>query len=104
RARVLIDLVVVLEERFRRGEPVALALGLRADRLTLLDRVEPALERGGVEGTDERVRPLADRDAPVRDRAARVGLRNGREGLDRLREEERMEHRQRALELLLSFR
>src|SRR2546422_5823684 len=40
----------------------------------------------------------------VGDRAARIRLRDRREGLDSLREEERMLHRQRSLELLLRLR
>src|SRR6266705_828243 len=38
RARVLVDLVVVLVELLERRQPVALALGLGPDGLTLLDR------------------------------------------------------------------
>ena len=43
-------------------------------------------------------------NAPIRDRAVRIGLRNRREGLHRLRKVERMQHRERALELLLRRR
>ncbi len=103
-ARVLVDLVVVLVELLDRREPVALALGLGADRLALLDRVQPALQRRGVPRPDQRVRPDRHRQAPVGDGAARVGLGNRRERLDRLRKMERMQLGQGHLELLLRLR
>ena len=102
-ARVLIDRLVILVELLDRREPVALALRLGADRLALFDRVEAALERGRVERAHQRIRTLADGDAPVRDRAAGISLRDRRERLDRFREEEGVEHREGALELLLRF-
>ncbi len=104
RARVLVDLVVVLVELLERRQPVALALGLGPDGLTLLDRFEAALERGGVERSDERIRALADGDAPVGDGAVRVRGGDRREGLHRLGKEERVQHGQRPLELLLRLR
>ena len=104
RPRVLIDGLVVLVERLQRGEPVALALGLGADGLALFDRLQAFLQCLRGERRNERVRALADGDTPVRDRAARVRLGDRGERLDRLREEEGVLHRQRALELFLRFR
>jgi hypothetical protein len=103
-SRVLVDLVVVLVELLERGQPVALALGLGPDRFTLLDGVEAALERGGVERSDERIRALADRDTPVGDGAVRVGGRDRVECLHRLGKEERVQHGERPLEFLLRLR
>src|SRR3989441_12875360 len=104
RARVLVDLVVVLVELLDRRQPVAFTLRLGADRLALLDRLQTTLQRRRIEGPDERVRADAHRQTPVGDGAARVGLRDRRERLDRLGEEEGMERRERALELLLRLR
>jgi hypothetical protein len=39
RARVLVDLAMVFVERLDGRQPIALALGLGADRLALLDRL-----------------------------------------------------------------
>ena len=102
-ARVLVDFVVVLVELLQCGEPVALALRLRADGLTFQNCIEPTLQGRGIPRADERIRPLTHRDAPVGDRARRVGFRNCVEGFHRLREVERMQHRQRAIELLLAL-
>ena len=100
-AGVVVDPVVVLVVRLDRREPVALAFGLRADGLPLLDRVEPPLERDRIEGARERIGTDAHGEPPVRDGAAGVGLRDGRERFDRFGKEERVQHRERALELFL---
>ena len=100
-ARVLIHLVEVLVELLDRQEPVALALGFGTHRQPLVYRVEPAFESRSVPRADERVRPDADRKAPVSDGASRVGLRDRAKHLDRLGEPERVQHPERALELLL---
>ena len=102
-ARVLVDLVVVLVELFQRSQPVALALRLRSDGLTLLDRIEPALQSGRVKWADKRVGSLADGDAPIRDGARRINLGDRIERLHGLRKVERMQHRQCTVELLLGL-
>ncbi len=80
-------LVVVLVDRFKSIQPVALAPGLR-DRLALLDRFERALEVLLRPGRHQRVRALADRQSPVRHRAPGIGLDHLLERLDMLGEEE----------------
>ena len=103
-ARVLVDLVEVPVELLDRRQPVALALGLGADRLALLHRIEAALERRGVPRADERVGARRHGEPPVGDRAARIGLGNGGERLQRFGKIERMQLRERPLELLLRLR
>ena len=87
-ARRLIDLVVVLVVRLDRQKPVALAFSLGADRLTLLDRLQPVLQNRCCQRQDHWVGAMADRDAPVRDRALRVGGSGVGKGLDAVRIEE----------------
>src|SRR5262249_3157712 len=103
RARVLVDGLVILVEGFQRGEPVTLALGLGAYGLTLLHRLESPLERLAGEPWGEGGGSLADRNPPVSDGAGGIRLGNRREGLDRFREEEGVQHGERALELFLCF-
>ena len=102
-ACVLVDLVVVLVVLLQRTEPVALALRLRSDGLTLLDRIEPALQSDRVERADKRVGSLADGDSPICDGARRISFGDGIESLDGLRKVERMQHCQRTVELLLGL-
>ncbi len=101
RARFLVDRIVALVVDLDRRDPVALARALGADRFAFLDVVESALQRGGVERADQRVWPIAHGEAPIRDRAVGIGLQRRVERIDRLGKVERMEHRERALEVLL---
>jgi hypothetical protein len=87
-SRVDVHLLPMLRTRRKRGRAVgggeAVPLLLDADRLA-----------------HERIAPRRHRDTPVRHGAARVRARDGGERLVRLVEPERMEHRHRAVELLL---
>src|SRR5215475_14972759 len=82
------------------ADVVPLPLGLGTRRLRLLDDLPASLQGSDVE-RDERVRASAHRDTPVAHRTRRVGLRHCGECLDGLWEEERVQHRQSELELLL---
>ena len=88
---------------FQRAEPVALPLR-PGQRLALLDGVQPALEALGGPRRHERIGPLADRQPPVRHRAVRIGGDHGLERLDALGIEERVQDRDRPLELRLDGR
>src|SRR5439155_10704559 len=80
RARTMIHLVAVLEERFRGGHEIALARRLRAGGLRLLDRLPPALEGRGWRRRPD-LRPVGQGEPPVRDRTIGIGLGDLREGL-----------------------
>ena len=100
----LIDLVVVLVVRLDRGEPVALAFGLGADRLTLFHRLKSVLQNRCCQRQNQWIGTVADCDAPVSDGALRIGGSGFGKGLDAVRIEERMHHREAAVELLLRLR
>jgi hypothetical protein len=100
----LVDLVVVFVVKLDRREPVALALGLGADRLTLFHRFPSVLQDRSGKRQDQRVGTVADRDAPVGDCALRIGGSGVGEGLDAVRIDERVHHREAAVEFLLRLR
>src|SRR5262249_6868824 len=104
RARVLVDLIVVLVDLLNRRQPVALALGLGADRLALFDGIVPALQRRCVPRANQWVRPYTDGQAPVGNSTARIDFRDLGEGRDRFWVKEGVQHAQRALECLLRLR
>ena len=67
------DLVVIGIEHRQRVDEIALAFGLGADRLRLLDGGKPEREIGGGRRV-MRVVEQAQRDAPIRDAAFGIGL------------------------------
>ena len=100
-ASVLVHLFEILVELPDCRQPVALALGLGADRDAFFDCVESPLQGCRVPRAHQRVRSCAHRDAPVRYRTSRVGLGNRRECLHGFGKSERVKHGQRTLELHL---
>src|SRR5918994_4442452 len=99
--RILVDLIVILEELPYGRQPIALTVGSCADRVSLLHRIEAPFQGRGIERADKRIGTLTDRDAPIRDRAIGVRLRNGVERFDGFRKEEGVQHGESALKLLL---
>ena len=95
---------MVLVVELDRREPIALALGLGADRLALLHRLQAVLQDGGGQRQDQRVGTVADRDAPIGDGALRIGRGGFGECLDAVRIKERMHQRDAAIEFLLRLR
>jgi hypothetical protein len=87
--RAMRDLVVIGIEHQERIDKIALAFGLGADRLPLLDGVEAQREIGRGRRV-MRVVEQAQRDAPIRDPAFRIGLEDLLEYLFGLAVPERM--------------
>jgi hypothetical protein len=93
------DGLVVLEERLHRADVIPLARGLRAGGAALLDggpgRLGPLRGRRCA----EHVLGPAERQPPGGDRAAGVALGDGREGVARARPPERVEQRDRMVQV-----
>ena len=102
-ASCLVDLVIVLVVKLDRRQPVALAFGLGTDRLTFFRRLPSILQDRSRQRQDQRVGTVADRDSPVGDGAMRVGRGIGK-GLDAVWIDERVHHREAAVEFLLRLR
>ena len=102
-ARAVVEAIRILEEGVRGRDVVSLARRGVSDRLGLLHRFDPSLERGGARRRPDLV-PLAHGDAPVGDGTVRVGLGHGREGLRRLQVPEGVQDRHRLVEGLLHRR
>ena len=103
-ARALRDGCVVLVEGGQRLDPSDLALGFLRSRARFFDRFPATLEDIAGERADQRIGPLADRDAPIGHGAGRFLLGNGGERLHGLGKEEGMLHCDGAIELLLRRR
>ena len=103
RARAVIELVRVLEERLRGRDEVALARRLGARGCRLLDGLPSPLERRRRRRRPD-LRPAAQGQAPVGHRAVGVGLSDGRKRLRRLEVPERVQERDGPLERLLHGR
>ena len=104
RAPLLRDARVVLVVGGQRLDPSDLALGFLRSRARFFDRLPATLEDITGERADQRIGPLADRDAPIGHGARRFLLCNGSERLHGLGKEEGMLHSDGAIELLLRRR
>lgn len=102
-ARAVIELVPVPVERRAGTDIVPLALGLGADGLGPRHRLGTRFEGALAGRVPERV-PVAHRHAPVAHGTGRVGLGHPGERLDRLLVPERVQDRDRTVQLLLRRR
>ena len=102
-ARNDIELVVIAIVSADGIDPVALALGLRAECARLVDRLGARLRlfQGG--RAAQRIAHLIDRHAPIRHCAGGVLLQDRLENLAGVTEPIRVQHRDAALELGLHF-
>ena len=75
-ARAVVGFVVAGVEHGKRIDVVALALRLRTDGLSLLERGEPQRQVARGRHADEGIVEQAERDAPIGDGAIRVGLQH----------------------------
>ena len=98
---LLVDRPVPLEERRQRVDPVALPLCARIRGAGVLDGLPALLQQLRWERRRERIWPLADGDSPVRHGARRLALGDGAKRLLRFGIEERVQHRDAAVELFL---
>ncbi len=104
RAGLLVDGAEVAVLLAQGHQPPAFARGLRIEREPAVHGIQPPLEHAIVERPDQRIRALADGETPVRDGAGRIEPGDRRKGVHRLGEEERVQHRERTIELALRLR
>ena len=100
RPRAVIECGGVLVEQRDGGDVGALAIGFRADRLRLLRRDEAVLQHLRRAQAGERVAPRRHRDPPLCDAARRIVVEHFLEAGDRVGELERVQERDRVIELL----